>query len=361
MFHILWLPHTKPTREYSSCAFTQKIVKMMKMLDMIGEEYIFYGSDIEESENMCKCMRSKDFTRLYWNRQKEDAFDWNNKEGWRIFNKECIKRINENKKEWDIILNSFWLLQESVSQETWLFTIEMGIWYEGVLNNSLKVFESFAHMNRLCGKYDQTPNDYNTVIPNYFDKKDFKLNTRISDYIPFLWKKRDYICFVWRLNVDKGVNTAVEVAKHLGIKIKVAGQKWNRTIDPYCEYVWNIWFEERQELMWNAICTFVPSQYHEPFGGVSVESLLYGTPVVTSWNGGLSEIIKDGKNWYICKCFMEYVEWVKKCMKNKISRSGCRKKALEKYSLEKVSVMYKSYFNKVKDFINGGNWYTFTP
>jgi len=40
--------------------------------------------------------------------------------------------------------------------------------------------------------------------------------------------------------------------------------------------------EERANLLANAQVTLVPTTYLEPFGGVVIESMLAGTPVVTT-------------------------------------------------------------------------------
>lgn len=46
----------------------------------------------------------------------------------------------------------------------------------------------------------------------------------------------------------------------------------------------------------------LPSSY-EIFGMVLLESLYFGVPVVTSWNGGSSVLVENGVNGYICREF----------------------------------------------------------
>lgn len=346
MLHILWLPHTRISKEFSPCAFTQKIVKFLKILDLIGYEYTVYAPEWGEYE-VVNCMDARVWDHLYKGNIKENQYDRDNKHWWQLFTQNAIKEINARKKQWDLMIVTYWLLQQPILDWTGLPGMELGIGYEGACDNTYKVWESYAWKNYISGKRWRQPNDYDCVIPNYFDLDDFPENTQ--------WV-RDYVCFVWRLNHDKWPQVAVDVAKKYGIKIKIAGQKGNREIDPYAEYVWVVDQKQRWELMRNARAIFVPSQYHEPFGGVAVEALLCWTPVISSDNWWLQDIVIHWENWFRCRSFCDYYKALHSI--DFIHNDYCRT-SWEDYSLDNISRMYKKQLDKVIDHINWWSRYSY--
>src|SRR5271169_1943076 len=50
-FHVLGLSHTKTTRDWSCCAFTQKVRLLCKMLTDLGHTVFHYGT--EGSDPFC--------------------------------------------------------------------------------------------------------------------------------------------------------------------------------------------------------------------------------------------------------------------------------------------------------------------
>lgn len=42
-FHVCGLPHTVCTKEYSTCAFTQKVLNFCKMMTALGHDVYHYG------------------------------------------------------------------------------------------------------------------------------------------------------------------------------------------------------------------------------------------------------------------------------------------------------------------------------
>jgi spore coat protein SA len=52
-----------------------------------------------------------------------------------------------------------------------------------------------------------------------------------------------------------------------------------------------------------ADCFVCPSQMHEAFGLVNVEAMSSGLPVIASANGGIKEVIKDGRNGILIQAY----------------------------------------------------------
>jgi len=282
-FHLLGLAHLATHKKFSQCAYTNKIVRLGKMLRSKGHKVFFYG--VEGSEVDCDesivVLDEKDRVACYGEYDmKKEFFKLDGGDAaYTAFNKNAINAINERKEKNDILLCPMGCWHQPIAQGTGLLAVESGIGYEGVFS-SFKVFESYAWMHWVYGKRSITNGIwYDSVIPNYFDLESF----------PFQKKKGDYALFVGRLVQRKGLDVAVEVTKRLGLKLIVAGQgslvnpneKLNIT-SSHVEHVGCVGPEERARLMGGAQFCFAPTYYIEPFGGVAVEAQLCGTPVLTS-------------------------------------------------------------------------------
>lgn len=356
--HVLGLPHTVTNDDFVACAYTQKALKFCKMMKGRGHTIYHYGH--EDS----KTMADEDVTVItneVWNRvygthdYKSKWFKYNiNDEAYQTFYKNTIKEIKKRKQSNDIIL-PFWGsgVRPICDAFPELITIEPGIGYAGGHWAEYKIFESYAIYHAyynlsavgLC-KQD----NYDIVIPNYFDLDQFEYND----------KKEDYFLFLGRVYDGKGVQIAIQVAKATGIKLKVAGQ-----LDPsYENYDWpdNIEFigyasvDKRKKLMKNAKASFLASQYLEPFGGVQIENLLSGTPTISSDWGAFTENNIEGVTGYRCRTFEDYARAVKNIQNGKISSKDCRDHG-ERFSLENIAPMYEDFFRKVLDIKIGKGWY----
>jgi hypothetical protein len=206
-------------------------------------------------------------------------------------------------------------------------------------------------MNQIYGKYNRSPHWYDAVIPNYFDPEDFEFNDN----------PKDYYLFVGRIISSKGIGIAVDVTKKLGVKLVVAGQgdleSIIGSIPDHVEVIGYVEPKQRCELMKNAKALLAPTHFNEPFGGVMVEALFCGTPVITSDWGGFAENNLHGVTGYRCRT-TEQFEWAAKNI-HTISRRACHEWAMNNFSLSRVALMYEEFFQTLLKVHDGsGGFYS---
>ena len=353
-FHILGLPHTVSSPDYVACAYTQKVVKFGKMMTERGHEVIHYGH--EDSDLICT-----EHVPITDNRDLEIAYgsyDWKNNffkfdtsdHAYRTFYENGILEVATRKQQNDFIL-PFWGtgVKPICDAHQDLICVEPGIGYAHGHWAKYKVFESYAIYHAFCGmeKVAQCGQSwYDVVIPNYFDLNDFTCKPD---------EKEDYFLFIGRVYDGKGIHIAEEVTKKMGVKLVVAGQNpENRTFGKHVEFVGYVGIEKRKELMSKARATIIPSMYVEPFGGVQIESLLSGTPTITTDWGAFTENNPDGITGYRCRTFDDFCTAIRNI--DQIDPNICRAYG-EQFSLENVAPRYEKFFRDVLNIYTGKGWY----
>jgi glycosyltransferase involved in cell wall biosynthesis len=111
--------------------------------------------------------------------------------------------------------------------------------------------------------------------------------------------------------------------------------------------------EERASLMGGAAVTLAPTVYVEPFGGVAVESMMCGTPVVTTDFGAFTETVVEGVSGFRFQTLQEAVDATEKAMG--LDRVEVHTYAAGRYSLDAVAPMYERWFDNL-DGLWGEGW-----
>ena len=363
--HILGVPHTKTTKEFTGCAFTQKVHKFLKMMTGRGHQMFHYGhettdwsySDVEHipvvtdkehlaaygQEYLDGSWATKGFAHYY----KIDDL------AHKTFHANAIKEIQARKQPNDIVLHFWgWGTKPVADAHPDLINIEPGIGYPGAFAR-WRVYESHAVMNALAGPsaVAHCQQDwYHRVIPNYFDSDDF-------DYSE---DKDDYILHLGRIGRNKGTDIAIEVCEAAGKRLIIAGQGSLKDIGYATtpDFVTEIGYansDVRRTLMSRAKGLFIASTYLEPFAGVQVEAWLSGTPVISPDWAAFAELNIHGVTGFRCHTFREFVAAVKQV--GQLQPRHCRIHG-ENFLLDRVAIQYEDYFEDVVNVYTKQGWYT---
>jgi len=171
----------------------------------------------------------------------------------------------------------------------------------------------------------------------------------------------EYLAFVGRFSAIKGPHIALEVARRVGIPLKIAARipeeeedrkYFENTIKPMLEgpnveYVGELDEKEKIPFMGKALATLIPTCWPEPFGLVTIESLAVGTPVVVYPMGGTKEIVEDGVNGFAVNSVDEMCDAVKRI--GEISRKTCRQHVEDKFSSKGMAAAYDKIYHQLID------------
>lgn len=362
-FHLLGLAHLSTNKkEAIACAFSQKALKLGRMLKSSGHKVFFYGVegstvDCDEFIQVSSKAVLRETYGDYDYKKVQYKFDPKCQDlAYTAFNENAIREINKRKQRGDYLLITFGFGHKTIAEAVNLdFPVESGIGYADTFAR-FKVFESYAWMHYLYGRNKVDDAEfYDCVIPNYFDPKDFTYRK----------KKEDYFLYLGRLVKRKGVQIAKETVEAIGGKLVLAGQKregvkadFIDTDAPCMEYVGFADLEGRRKLLSAAKALFVPTTYIGPFEGVSIEAAFSGTPVITTDHGCFAENVVHGVTGYRCRTLEQFI-WAAKNI-DKIDPQKCRDFAMKNFTCERVAKMYDEYFDQLMG-LYGDGFYTKNP
>jgi glycosyltransferase involved in cell wall biosynthesis len=364
-FHVVALPNTQTAANQSSCAFTMKVFHFCRMMKSLGHTVYHYGaegSQVECDEDIVVITKKEQEGFFGPLSDRIPDMDWTGKAPyWSLLNSRAAAEINKRKQRGDFVCIIAGVLNiplaTAVGQD--VLVVEFGSGYNGTFAK-YRVFESHAHMNKIYGAeggLDPDGKFFDCVIPNYLNPDDY----------PVQPERGDYYLYLGRLVKRKGIHIAVETCKRLGVKLKLAGGGCTKVEGNkiYCadgevyegdnlEYVGFATGANRAKLYGEAIATFMPTIYLEPFGAVAIESQMTGTPVITTDFGAFPETVEQGKTGYRCHTLSEFMLAAK--MAPGLNREYIRCHTISRYSMDVVKWQYQTHFQRLSD-LWGDGWY----
>jgi glycosyltransferase involved in cell wall biosynthesis len=181
------------------------------------------------------------------------------------------------------------------------------------------------------------------------------------DRAPFSETPGDELCFVGRVDPEKGIIEAMDIARRAGRTLRIAakvgsmaGQRayYEDVFKPALakagssvEYLGELQPVERDQLFASSYATLMPGGWPEPFGLVSIESLACGTPILARRVGALPEIVREGVDGFFgddAAAMAFYVDRV-----GSLDRREIRARVIERFSAARMTDRYEELYARM--------------
>jgi glycosyltransferase involved in cell wall biosynthesis len=168
-----------------------------------------------------------------------------------------------------------------------------------------------------------------------------------------------YLAFLGRVSPEKRVDRAIEIAKRIGMQIRVAAKvdaiDWeyfedvvaHLLNDSLVEYVGEIGDGEKDEFLGNAYARLSPIDWPEPFGLVMIEAMACATPVIAYRSGSVPEVIDDGVTGFIMEGLEDAVKAAQRI--STLSRKRCRELFEQRFVASRMAEDYLAIYQRLID------------
>jgi glycosyltransferase involved in cell wall biosynthesis len=156
-------------------------------------------------------------------------------------------------------------------------------------------------------------------------------------------QKKDYFLFLarttWRV---KNLKTVVNWATDLNVKLKIIGG--NGISRRNIEYLGFVSDEEKNHVLSQARALVYPTNWDEPCAGAPLESLACGTPVISSGNGCMPEMVSE-ETGVICKDYSQLLKAYDRV--GELNPLDCRTRAEKDFSVERMALDYLKLMTRI--------------
>jgi glycosyltransferase involved in cell wall biosynthesis len=174
-----------------------------------------------------------------------------------------------------------------------------------------------------------------------------------------------YLAYLGRVSPEKGLDTAIRVARRAGMPLRVAARMplpfrsdplarvdweyWEHAVKPLLgsdvEMVGEVAGAQKDAFLRNAAALLFPVRWPEPFGLVMVEALACGTPVLALRGGSVPEVVRDSATGFICDTEDELVMAARRL--RGLDRWTCRREVEQRFSPAAMARAYERVYERV--------------
>ncbi|GAB4356855.1 MAG: glycosyltransferase family 4 protein [Immundisolibacter sp.] len=171
-----------------------------------------------------------------------------------------------------------------------------------------------------------------------------------EDLYRFYPEPGSYFAFLGRISPEKRVDRAIEIAKRVGIPLKIAAKvdradkEYFDTViapllrDPLVEFVGEVGDSEKNAFLGEALALLFPIDWPEPFGLVMIEAMACGTPVIAYRQGSVPEVMQEPDTGFIVNTLEDAVAAARRIPQ--LSRHRCREVFEQRFTARRMAVNY---------------------
>jgi glycosyltransferase involved in cell wall biosynthesis len=170
-----------------------------------------------------------------------------------------------------------------------------------------------------------------------------------------------YLAFLGRISPEKRVDRAIEIARRLGLPLKIAAKVaqtdrayYEAEIKPLLkaagtdvEFVGEIGEPDKTAFLGDAAALLFPIDWPEPFGLVMVEAMACGTPVIAWRCGSVPEVVDPGTTGFIVDNVDEAVTATERAIT--LSRTACRERFEERFNVTRMAADYVEIYQRLAE------------
>lgn len=166
-----------------------------------------------------------------------------------------------------------------------------------------------------------------------------------------------YLAFLGRISREKGIESAIAIARTSGIKLKIAAKvdkvDWEYFISDVkpqmdgagVEYVGEIGDRQKPAFLSGAHALLFPIDWPEPFGLAMIEAMACGTPVIAFNRASVPEVVDDGVTGFIVADEKEAAIAVRNL--GQLDRSQVRARFEERFSARRMVEDYLKIYARL--------------
>jgi glycosyltransferase involved in cell wall biosynthesis len=171
--------------------------------------------------------------------------------------------------------------------------------------------------------------------------------------------KGGYLAFLGRISPEKRPDWAIETARRVGLKLKIAAkvdpvdsEYFREMIEPLIEaekveFIGEIDEEGKSAFLGNANAVLFPVDWPEAFGLVLIEAMSCGTPVVAWDAGAIREVVDNGLTGYVVNSIETAVDAIERVPA--LARAAVRKRFEERFLVERMAQRYLDIYRALLD------------